>query len=62
MRRREFVAGLVAAAAWPLVAPAQDRAPPIDVIVNALRNNPEAHARLDRFMHGLRQRADKVIE
>jgi hypothetical protein len=34
MRRREFIAGLVGAAAWPVVARAQDRIRRIGVLMN----------------------------
>jgi putative ABC transport system substrate-binding protein len=55
MRRREFIAGLGSAAAWPLVAWAQqtDRMRRIGVLTAYDENDPEAKARLSGFTQGL---------
>jgi putative tryptophan/tyrosine transport system substrate-binding protein len=55
MRRREFIAGVGGAAAWPLVARAQqpDRMRRIGVLMPLEENNPEARANLSAFMQGL---------
>jgi putative ABC transport system substrate-binding protein len=55
MRRREFIAGLGSAAAWPLVAPAQqgERVRRIGVLMPTAESDPEAKARLSGFTQGL---------
>jgi putative tryptophan/tyrosine transport system substrate-binding protein len=57
MRRREFIAGL-GAAAWPLAARAQQKGPMrrIGVLVSTLAaDNPAWQARNTAFVHGLQQ-------
>jgi putative tryptophan/tyrosine transport system substrate-binding protein len=55
MRRREFIAGLAGAAAWPMLAHAQqaDRVRRIGVLVGGDENDPEAKVRFSAFTQAL---------
>jgi putative tryptophan/tyrosine transport system substrate-binding protein len=54
MRRREFIAGLGGAAAWPLAARAQaERVRRVGVLMPYEENDPEAKAQLSAFTQGL---------
>ncbi len=54
MRRREFIAGLGSAAAWPLAARAQhpERMRRIGIILPAAADNVEFQARVGAFLQG----------
>ena len=56
MRRREFVAGLVGAVAWPLVARAQqaERVRRIGFLLGLAEGDPEANTRIKAFRLGMR--------
>jgi putative ABC transport system substrate-binding protein len=55
VRRREFIAGLGGAAAWPLTASAQQaqRMRRIGVLMNLAADDPESVARIAAFAQGL---------
>jgi putative ABC transport system substrate-binding protein len=55
MRRREFIAGLGGAAAWPLAAPGQptESVRRIDVLMSYDENDPATKARVFAFTHAL---------
>jgi putative tryptophan/tyrosine transport system substrate-binding protein len=55
--RREFIAGLGGAAAWPVVALAQQTGPMrrIGVLMNRAANDPEGLDRLAAFRQALQQ-------
>jgi putative ABC transport system substrate-binding protein len=57
MRRRQFIAGLGSAAAWPLVARAQlvERMRRIGVLMNFASDDPEGQARVGGFLQGLQE-------
>src|SRR5262249_14322574 len=57
MRRREFIMLVGGAAAWPIVANAQqtERMRPIGVLMGAAADEPETQARFAAFVQGLQQ-------
>ncbi len=57
MRRREFIAGLGGAAAWPVVARAQQSGQMrrIGVLMTLSQNDPEGQARIGALRDGLKQ-------
>ena len=55
MRRREFIAALGGAAAWPLAAHAQERMRRVGVLMTLASNDPEGQTRIGAFLQGLQQ-------
>jgi ABC-type uncharacterized transport system substrate-binding protein len=57
VRRREFIAALGGAAAWPLGVWAQpaDRVPRVGVLISPAENDPEAQARVAAFRQSLQK-------
>jgi putative ABC transport system substrate-binding protein len=57
MRRRQFIAGLGSAAAWPVVARAQqpERMRRVGVLMSQAADNPEGQARIAAFLQALQQ-------
>ncbi len=57
MRRREFIAGMGSAAAWPLAVRAQqgDRVRRIGVFMNLAEDDPETLRRMAAFVQGLQE-------
>ena len=57
MRRREFIAGLGSAAAWPVAARSQqpDRMRRIGVLMNLPADDPETVRRMAAFKQGLQE-------
>src|SRR5271155_2556313 len=57
MRRREFIAGLAGAVAWPVVARAQrpERMRRIGMLMNSVVTNTEFQSYVAAFIQGLRQ-------
>jgi putative tryptophan/tyrosine transport system substrate-binding protein len=61
MRRREFIAGLGVAAAWPVSARAQQTAMPVIGILSVLALVPRSE-RLQAFLQGLGDRDLSRVE
>src|ERR1700731_846660 len=57
MRRREFIAGLGAAGAWPLAADAQqpDRMRRVGMLLNGVADDPLSTSNRSVFLRGLEQ-------
>ena len=57
MKRREFIAGLAGATAWPLAVRAQqtNRIRRVGVLMHLAADDPEGQARHAAFLQGLQQ-------
>jgi putative ABC transport system substrate-binding protein len=55
MRRRDFIAGLGSAVAWPVVARAQQRALPVIGFLSSLSANDEYRDAIISFLQGLKE-------
>ena len=57
MKRREFIGGLVGAAAWPLAARAQqgERVRRVGILMNAVSEDSEGQSYVAGFQHGLQE-------
>jgi putative tryptophan/tyrosine transport system substrate-binding protein len=55
VRRREFIAGLAGAAAWPIAAHGQERVRRISVLMYSTPNEPESQARITALAQGLQE-------
>src|SRR5215207_78805 len=55
MRRRDFIAALGGAVAWPLAARAQERVQRVGVLLPAAADDAEYQARVGAFQQGLGQ-------
>jgi len=56
VNRREVIAGLGSAAAWPLAVRAQDRARRVAVMMNQSADDPESKERAAAFLQALKER------
>jgi putative ABC transport system substrate-binding protein len=56
MRRREFIAALTSAAAWPAAVQAQqgERMRRIGVLMNLAQDDPQSRMRINTFLQRLR--------
>ena len=62
LRRREFIAGLGSAVAWPLAARAQQQesVPRVAFLTGLSAEDPEGETRLAAFLHGLTERGWRI--
>jgi putative tryptophan/tyrosine transport system substrate-binding protein len=55
VRRRQFIALIVSAAAWPLAVRAQQPTRRVGVLMSQAEDDPEGQARVRAFLDGLQQ-------